>query len=113
VLGRENAATRAENPPTVERETEDSAEAEADDVGRDVVGEQRREAENIVGDPEAEEADSHASDADDRKFDTLTRGTRAARCCERPSTIADPVRTDCECRGDHLGDHWALVEHVR
>tara|TARA_Y100000814_G_scaffold161925_1_gene118250 strand:- start:1035 stop:1499 length:465 start_codon:yes stop_codon:yes gene_type:complete len=103
---------RRKHPRPVQREAERGAEAQADDVARDVVGEQAREAERVVRHPQACQADQHSADADERELDALAHELPTAVLTEGPEPIADPVRGDRDRRRDDLGDHGPFVEFV-
>jgi len=101
-----------EHPQPVEGEPEEGAERQADHVGRDVVGEDAREAEQVVRDPQAREADQHAAEAHDEELDELAPELAAAVLAEGPVPVADPVRHDREGGRDDLRQHGPLVQVV-
>jgi len=102
-----------EHPVAVEREAEDRAEPQADDVARDVVGEHAREPERVVRDPQAREGDEHAPHAHEHELGALAHDLRALGGVEGPVAVADVVRGDRERGRDDLRDERALVDHRR
>jgi len=99
-----------EHPRPVEREAEDRAEAEPDDIARDVVGEHRGEAQCVVRDPQTRERDEHAADAHDDELEALAHDLGALGRAESPVPVADVVRADRERGRDDLRYERAGVD---
>lgn len=63
--------------------------------------------------PQAGKPNEHAANTDNAEFDSFTKSVGPAVRSKRPVPIADPVQDDGDGGRDNLGDHGALVQHIR
>jgi len=99
------------HPVPVEREAEDCAEAEADNIG-DIVRCQVDKAQEMVRKPEAPQRNDHAPEGDNDVLDQLTEIVFASVSAEGPVAVADPVEDDRHARRDDLRAQCGLCPVV-
>jgi hypothetical protein len=98
------------DPVPVEKKAESGGQEESDDVGGDVVGQQRLVSQKVVRHPEAQKGNEESADRDDREFEQLEEEIPATVFPEGPIPVSKPRDEGGDGDRDDLGTDGALEE---